>query len=190
MGMWSACTRTSWALFVYRKRYHMPKFCKLTKIVLIFSWADFCAFVLSTVLFLICPWRLAAKPLRSKVYQIFLSSFTSDIYDASVPDDHSTIIAFHGTSSAAATEIERSGFRRSSKGMLGAGVYISRHFEKVRHYALRHNTHGSILRLRVNVGRVVIIDHQDHKSQGSWQYEGFHSAWVPAGCGMVPSGLE
>ena len=40
----------------------------------------------------------------------------------------------------------------------------------------------------MKVGKVKKIDCQGHPLQKSWRYEGHDTAWVPAGCGMVPSG--
>ena len=34
------------------------------------------------------------------------------------------------------------------------------------------------------------IDHQGHPQQKSWHAAGYGTAWVPAACGMVPSGME
>eukprot|EP00418_Pyrodinium_bahamense_P003734 CAMPEP_0179016408 /NCGR_PEP_ID=MMETSP0796-20121207/3300_1 /TAXON_ID=73915 /ORGANISM="Pyrodinium bahamense, Strain pbaha01" /LENGTH=109 /DNA_ID=CAMNT_0020712089 /DNA_START=89 /DNA_END=418 /DNA_ORIENTATION=+ len=91
---------------------------------------------------------------------------------------------YHGTSEASAKQIERFGFLRSSDGMLGAGVYVSRDVEKARKYG------DVVLRLQVNVGRVKRINYQGHPLQKTWHAAGYDTAWVPPLCGMVSSGME
>lgn len=58
---------------------------------------------------------------------------------------------YHGTSPSNADSIEHSGFRLSSDGMLGRGVYLSRDFSKARAYG------AVVLRVSVKVGRVCTI---------------------------------
>ena len=94
------------------------------------------------------------------------------------------MIMFHGTDASAARSIEQSGFRPSTDGMLGRGVYVSRDVEKARAYG------SVVLRVSVRVGTVKRIDRQGHPQQKSWHAAGYDTAWVPAGCGMVPSGKE
>jgi hypothetical protein len=89
---------------------------------------------------------------------------------------------YHGTSEGAARSIESAGFRPSTGGMLGRGVYVSRDIQKARAYG------SVILRCRVDVGKVKRIDRQGHPLQQSW-HGSYDSAWVPPQCGMVPSGL-
>jgi hypothetical protein len=95
-----------------------------------------------------------------------------------------TLVMFHGTSRTAAAAIERNGFRVSSDGMLGRGVYLSKDFKKAQHYG------AVVLKVSVNVGRVKRIDRQGHHMQKTWAANGYDTAWVPPNCGMVPSGLE
>ena len=89
---------------------------------------------------------------------------------------------YHGTSDAAARSIERGGFRPSDDGMLGRGVYLSRDIQKARYYG------PVVLKCRVYVGRVKMINHQGHPEQKIWQ-RNYDVAWVPPQCGMVASGL-
>lgn len=91
---------------------------------------------------------------------------------------------YHGTSAVAAVQIRREGFRPSSGGMLGAGVYVSRDVQKARNYG------PVVLTCRVWIGKVKRIDRQGHPLQKSWHSAGYDTAWVPPNCGMVPSGLE
>merc|ERR1712129_116464 len=91
---------------------------------------------------------------------------------------------FHGTSATSARSIRDHGFRQSSNGMLGRGVYLSRDPAKARAYG------NTILSCQVSVGRVKRIDRQGHPLQKIWHEAGYDTAWVPPKCGMVPSGLE
>lgn len=102
------------------------------------------------------------------------------------PADDTDIIAFHGTTAENARSIEASGFRPSAIGMLGSGVYFSRDLHKAMAYG---SSDGKILQVRVRVGKICIVDHQGHDRQHSWRSD-FDTAWVPARCGMVGSGLE
>ncbi|ROL41639.1 hypothetical protein DPX16_9230 [Anabarilius grahami] len=98
---------------------------------------------------------------------------------------------YHGTSREAAQKIKVSGFKRSSKGMLGSGVYLSRDLKKASRYPLELPANQRVvLRVRVNVGKVIKIDRQDHPLQKTWHDYGYDTAWCPPNCGMVPSGLE
>lgn len=84
------------------------------------------------------------------------------------------------------------GFKPSTDGMLGPGVYVTRSFQKAAAYqkSLLPGEEQAILRLRVRVGKVKRIDYQHHPLQKTWHKEGYDTAWVPPSCGMVPSGLE
>ena len=97
-------------------------------------------------------------------------------------------IMYHGTSEEAAILIERNGFQRSIDGMLGPGVYVSRNYHKAKNY-IKHPL-PVILKLSVNVGKVAIINRQNHPLQKTWHQFGYDSAWVPPNCGMVNSGME
>ncbi|TRY95491.1 hypothetical protein DNTS_026149 [Danionella cerebrum] len=100
-------------------------------------------------------------------------------------------IMYHGTTMACAQQIRQHGFRRSADGMLGPGVYVSRSLNKASRYPLNHgNEQLAFLKLRVRVGKVKRIDYQGHPLQRTWHQNGYDTAWVPEGCGMVPSGLE
>jgi len=104
--------------------------------------------------------------------------------------DHKHVLTtmYHGTSAVAAVSIQaHGGFRPSTGGMLGPGVYLSQNIEKARRYA-HHG--GVILKCVVDVGRVATIDRQGHPMQKTWHESGYDAAWCPPACGMVPSGLE
>lgn len=100
---------------------------------------------------------------------------------------------YHGTKVQTAREIITKGFRQSSDGMLGPGVYISRNQKKAERYPLRSPvTDRVVLKLRVDTGKVKRIDQDNHPLQKTWHNQGYDTAWVPPNCGMksVPSGLE
>ncbi|KAM6965970.1 uncharacterized protein LKV04_018480 [Tautogolabrus adspersus] len=104
-------------------------------------------------------------------------------------------VMYHGTSSQNAESILEKGFERSTKGMLGPGVYLSRDLKKASRYPIDHPEHDKVvIRVVVNVGRVIVIDCQGHPRQMTWQDasygEVYDTAWVPPNCGMVKSGLE
>uniref|UniRef100_A0A672LSS5 Grass carp reovirus (GCRV)-induced gene 2l n=1 Tax=Sinocyclocheilus grahami TaxID=75366 RepID=A0A672LSS5_SINGR len=98
---------------------------------------------------------------------------------------------YHGTSRENAEKIKVSGFKQSSAGMLGPGVYLSRDLQKASRYPLDlPENQRVIVRVKVNVGRVKKIDCQRHPLQKTWHDHGYDTAWCPPNCGMVPSGLE
>uniref|UniRef100_A0A3P9MGB8 PARP catalytic domain-containing protein n=1 Tax=Oryzias latipes TaxID=8090 RepID=A0A3P9MGB8_ORYLA len=111
--------------------------------------------------------------------------------DTPQPNDGRTYIMYHGTTRANAEKIKANGFLRSTCGMLGAGVYLSRDLEKARRYPIKHPEKDKvIIKVKVNVGRIIVIRHQNHRLQKTWSSHGYDSAWVPPNCGMVNSGLE
>ncbi|KAI5096580.1 hypothetical protein C0J45_13474, partial [Silurus meridionalis] len=109
----------------------------------------------------------------------------------SEPTDGKVYRMYHGTSSHAAAQIMKTGFKQSSGGMLGRGVYLSRDLDKASRYPLDLPEHQRVvIRVRVRVGKVKKIDHQGHPLQKTWHNHGYDTAWCPPGCGMVRSGLE
>ncbi|XP_075695871.1 uncharacterized protein LOC142661978 [Rhinoderma darwinii] len=112
------------------------------------------------------------------------------LQSADQPNDGRIYVMYHGTTFSAATDIIKTGFRQSEKGMLGRGVYVSRDKNKALRYPLLDKTNQVVLKLRVNVGKVKKINYQDHDMQKTWHENGFDTAWVPAYSGMVNSGLE
>uniref|UniRef100_A0A3Q3XDN6 PARP catalytic domain-containing protein n=1 Tax=Mola mola TaxID=94237 RepID=A0A3Q3XDN6_MOLML len=100
-------------------------------------------------------------------------------------------VMYHGTTSQIAQAILATGFRQSSGGMLGRGVYLSRDLEKASRYPIDHPEHDRVvIKVVVNVGKVIAINYQQHPKQKTWHDYGFDTAWVPPRCGMVKSGLE
>uniref|UniRef100_A0A671KN14 Grass carp reovirus (GCRV)-induced gene 2j n=1 Tax=Sinocyclocheilus anshuiensis TaxID=1608454 RepID=A0A671KN14_9TELE len=107
------------------------------------------------------------------------------------PADSNIYIMYHSTSREAAARIKWEGFRQSSDGMFGPGVYLSRDLQKASRYPLNlPENQRVIVRVKVNVGRVKKIDYQGHPMQKTWHDQGYDTAWCPPNCGMVSSGLE
>uniref|UniRef100_A0A3B3RHL0 Uncharacterized protein n=1 Tax=Paramormyrops kingsleyae TaxID=1676925 RepID=A0A3B3RHL0_9TELE len=122
----------------------------------------------------------------------FCALFESYLERDDIWGDSRTYIMYHGTTQRAVLNIQMYGFQRSSDGMLGRGVYVSRSFQKALAYPknLPFYEQKAVLKLRVRVGKVKKIDKQGHPLQKTWHQHGYDSAWVPPNCGMVPSGLE
>ncbi|XP_042343737.1 uncharacterized protein LOC121944118 [Plectropomus leopardus] len=122
------------------------------------------------------------------------ASFTGVALEPSQkPQNRGVYTMFHGTSIASARLIIASGFKQSTGGMLGRGVYVSRDKKKASHYPLNSNISDRVvLEVRVRVGRVKRIDQDNHPMQYTWHANGYDTAWVPPKCGLkaVRSGLE
>ncbi|XP_034088753.1 grass carp reovirus (GCRV)-induced gene 2e [Gymnodraco acuticeps] len=109
----------------------------------------------------------------------------------SAPGDNGKYVMYHGTTRAIAQSIQATGFRQSTGGMLGRGVYLSRDLLKASRYPIGHPEHDKVvIKVVVNVGRVIAINHQYHPQRKTWHDHGFDTAWVPPNSGMVKSGLE
>ncbi|CAJ1401539.1 unnamed protein product [Effrenium voratum] len=89
---------------------------------------------------------------------------------------------YHGTSAANVQSIKQNGFRPSSSGMLGPGVYVSRDRQKAEKYG------DTVLELDVRPGKTKKITSQNDALRTTWHEQGYDSAWVPPNCGMVNSG--
>lgn len=114
-----------------------------------------------------------------------------EVLGLSEPVSGRTYVMYHGTTSSCARSIRAKGFRPSSDGMLGPGVYLSRDLQKASRYPLDHPERDRVvIKVHVDVGRVIAIRHQNHPKQKTWHYHGYDTAWVPPNCGMVKSGLE
>ena len=99
---------------------------------------------------------------------------------------------YHGTSAEAAALIEQGGFKASTQGLLGPGVYLSRVADECRQYG------ATILEVAVSVGKVWRADQrpelmpEGYGTDAPWHdREGFDTAWVPPDCpGDVFEGSE
>ncbi|XP_056118976.1 uncharacterized protein LOC130096495 [Rhinichthys klamathensis goyatoka] len=97
---------------------------------------------------------------------------------------------FYGTSKEDAEKIKAYGFCQSN-GTLGRGVYLSRDVEKAFNVPAHLPMHQrSVLRVKVNVGKVKKIDYLGHPLQKTWHDNEYDTAWCPPHCGMVRSGFE
>lgn len=107
------------------------------------------------------------------------------------PDCDQVYVMYHGTTSRSAQAIVKSGFRQSEDGMLGRGVYLSRDLQKASRYPIGHPEQDRVvIKVLVNVGKVIAINYQGHPHQKTWHRYGYDTAWVPPNCGMTKSGLE
>ena len=93
-----------------------------------------------------------------------------------------TMTMYHGTSQSNAQSIVANGFRPSTGGMLGAGVYVSTDPAKAKRYG------DTLITVEVKTGRTKKITSQSDPMSTTWNSNGYNSAWVPENCGMVPSG--
>ncbi|KAM9360135.1 uncharacterized protein ABDE67_000758 isoform 1-T1 [Symphorus nematophorus] len=115
-----------------------------------------------------------------------------DLAPSQKPQKQGVYKMYHGTSVANARLIIANGFKQSTGGMLGPGVYVSRDIRKASCYPQNQPTNRVVLQLRVRPGRVKRIDKDNHPLQHTWHSQGYDTAWVPPNCGMraVPSGRE
>ena len=115
------------------------------------------------------------------------SGRSSEYYDR-VPDRNSlvtnssgrTFVMYHGTTWRNWQRIKQHGFLLSNSASgLGEGVYLTRSERKAEFY--RKSKWGVIVKVRVELGKMVTISRQGHHLQKSWQMAGYDSAFAPAG---------
>ena len=116
------------------------------------------------------------------------SSGRSSEYDDRVPDRNSlvtnssgrTFVMYRGTTWRNWQRIKQHGFLLSNSASgLGEGVYLTRSERKAEFY--RKSKWGVIIKVRVELGKMVTISRQGHHLQKSWQMAGYDSAFAPAG---------
>ncbi|XP_058865475.1 uncharacterized protein LOC117397126 [Acipenser ruthenus] len=111
-----------------------------------------------------------------------------------LPTEGKIYVMYHGTTVQAAASIKKYGFRQSTDGPLGRGVYLSRDKNKASCYPPGlPDSKKVVLKVRVNFGRVIKIDvASGHPLQKSWLDSGYHSAFISPSCScrLVQSGLE
>uniref|UniRef100_A0A7S2CW81 PARP catalytic domain-containing protein n=1 Tax=Florenciella parvula TaxID=236787 RepID=A0A7S2CW81_9STRA len=89
---------------------------------------------------------------------------------------------WHGTSRAAAYDIQKNGWRPSTGGALGPGVYVTRSKAKAMNYTKGSGRdNGAILELRVKTGTTKRITGQGDSLRTTWAQAGYDSAYAPAG---------
>ena len=112
------------------------------------------------------------------------------------PVEHQAYVMYHGTTTQIGQTIWASGFQQSKDGMLGKGVYVTRDIRKAIKYPIDDDMPDSnrvVLKVKVEVGKVKVIDRQGHPMQKTWHSHGFDTAWLPPNApsvGMVNSGQE
>ena len=111
------------------------------------------------------------------------SSGRSSEYYGRVPDRNSfatkssgrTFVMYHGTTWRNWQRIKQHGFLLSNSASgLGEGVYLTRSERKAEFY--RKSKWGVIVKVRVELGKMVTINRQGHHLQKSWQMAGYDSA--------------
>ncbi|XP_029018220.1 uncharacterized protein LOC114862256 [Betta splendens] len=96
------------------------------------------------------------------------------------PQNRGVYAMYHGTSVASARLIIAHGFKQSSGGTLGRGVYVSRNRSKASSYPLHAQPADRVVfELRVRVGRVKRIDPNSIFVPLTWQADGYDTAWLP-----------
>ncbi|XP_068096903.1 uncharacterized protein [Hyperolius riggenbachi] len=106
------------------------------------------------------------------------------------PVESKSYTMYHGTTYEAAVNIIKYGFKQSTQGMLGRGIYLSRDNQKAQKYPLHTPPDQIVLKVSVRVGKVKKISFKGHTLQYTWHDHGYDTAWVPRNCGMVASGME
>ncbi|CAB1329479.1 unnamed protein product [Coregonus sp. 'balchen'] len=135
--------------------------------------------------------------LTMELQEITFSGWTAiqekKLHEGENPKQENVYTMYHGTYLKFAQSIITGGFQRSSGGMLGPGVYVSRNIDKAKCYPLNADKKDAIvLKLKVRVGKVKKIDIDNHPLQKTWHQNGYDSCWVPPNCGMtaIKSGRE
>ena len=88
---------------------------------------------------------------------------------------------YHATKASNVKSILTNGFRESTQGMLGPGLYVSRDIDKTRAYG------GVCFKLLVYTGKTTLVTKPD--SSGSWRSE-YDSAYLPPNNNVVTSKRE
>lgn len=95
---------------------------------------------------------------------------------------------YHGTSKAAADSIMDSGFRPSSGGMLGPGLYVTTDRSKAVAFANQHGDEGRVIVGRAQFGKTAVVDATDAR-RGKYPETGWQrsndTAYVPRGEGVA-----
>ncbi|XP_076867967.1 GCRV-induced gene 2o [Brachyhypopomus gauderio] len=87
---------------------------------------------------------------------------------------------YHGTHINNAKDIIINGFKPSTGGLLGQGVYVSRNIDKAKCYPQKTDKSEKVVfKLKVNVGKVKKIDCDNHPLQKLWHQNGYDCAWIP-----------
>ncbi|XP_067106209.1 uncharacterized protein [Osmerus mordax] len=134
-------------------------------------------------------------PIRIKVVSV-KKQLCAQLTEGVKPVEHQAYVMYHGTTAQIGQAIWASGFQPSSDGMLGRGVYVTRDIRKAIKYPDDDKIPDSnrvVLKVKVDVGKVKVINRQGHDMQKTWHRYGFDTAWLPPNApnvGMVRSGQE
>ena len=90
-------------------------------------------------------------------------------------------IMYHGTSNLRAAKIRQEGFRQSEDGLLGKGVYLTRHMKHAMDFAYTachdiEHAMPEILRCEVKVGTNIQIFHCGDEKRKTWHFFGYDTA--------------
>ena len=94
---------------------------------------------------------------------------------------------FHGTSSANAQSISAHGWRPSTSGRLGPGVYFT--MQSAASAIAKSRSHGnnsSIIEVEVDVGHMKVLTGNQDDNNGDWYSQGYHACKTlhPGWCGV------
>ncbi|KAJ7996195.1 hypothetical protein DPEC_G00234540 [Dallia pectoralis] len=115
------------------------------------------------------------------------------LHSGEEPQNEIVYTMYHGTDLKHAQDIITNGLKRSTDGMLGPGVYVSRNIDKAKCYPLNADKKDKIVfKLKVRVGKVKKIDTDNHPLQKAWHQNGYDSCWVPPNSAIssIKSGRE
>ncbi|KAM8723403.1 uncharacterized protein AB9X84_003390 [Acanthopagrus schlegelii] len=100
----------------------------------------------------------------------------------STPIDDRKYVMYHGTTKGNAEAISASGFHQSADGMLGHGVYLRGHLQRASlHPAAIPESDRAVIKVVVDVGKVIAINCQNHPDQNTWHDRGYDTAWMKSG---------
>ncbi|KAI4890571.1 hypothetical protein NFI96_002082 [Prochilodus magdalenae] len=113
--------------------------------------------------------------------------------DGQQPKSGRVYTMYHGTHINNARAIITGGFKPSTGGLLGKGVYVSRNIDKAKCYPLKTDNRDKVVfKMKVNVGKVKMIDCDNHPLQKAWHENGYDCAWIPpmSNVSAIKSGRE
>ncbi|KAM8723399.1 uncharacterized protein AB9X84_003385 [Acanthopagrus schlegelii] len=101
---------------------------------------------------------------------------------SSQPEEGRQYVMYYGTTRQNAEAISASGFHQSADGMLGPGVYLRGDLQKASlHPAAIPESDRAVIKVVVDVGKVIAINCQNHPDQKTWHDHGNDTAWMKSG---------
>lgn len=131
------------------------------------------------LLFHIFRKKSTAMPITFSGWEAYCENF-KQLQPGQAPKKSHGYTMFHGTHKNNAQAIITSGFKPSTGGTLGPGVYCSRDINKAMCYPLCGSNDRVVFKLQVRVGKVKKIDNQCMHLQTTWHQHGYDTAWLPA----------